>query len=699
MAVILGSTCFPLEAAAQIVRSTPLSVNPLGASIGLPLATPSPLTNQELSLSPPTLAVGSIPAPLDPLPFQAVAVNGVAAIAANVNVMGTHAIAIKPVMKPQPPQATPQKNALQQLYLESRIIVPSADEPPSQPVIPASASRRRALPTRFNSRLARWSGAAAVWSLYHDGVLVQRYAARLNDQSLTPARRSSSARLLASLGRVEAVPSLGWAFDHDPSEHVRRSALEALLHLTSAAEPKLLRTLKQNPRPGSRAAAASTLSFLVRHRESLEAVESLAAAGMLDPSEDVRLAAIGSLSLAMSPKALASLEWMLAHEPRPHMKSSLELAVAESRRRSQGLALQSYRPEQDEELSDTRGPLHEVALKRAIAVASIFVAVELAGGFLTGNVALKADSMHLAADQLINGAALFSIWMSRRPPNSRKSYGYLKVESVVGLLGAAAIAFMGFEMGLEAWRHLFNPGAAVTWSVALFALASLGANLCSALILWRHHGESLSMKGAFLHSLTDAIGSFGVIVSVAAAVLLGWAWVTPVATALIVALIAKTAWGLGKPAWDVLLDAVPAGTDLDRIEADLLAIPAELADDGADGHGLYPRGDEPRRGARVREGAAAREAWDQARDRAGSNDSLTDDGRGRLTLPGKTLTLKRYDGEEQILARACPPRAVRAPLRAGRERRLVAHGARVQRGDAAAERIRAEESRHGRTSL
>ena len=43
--------------------------------------------------------------------------------------------------------------------------------------------------------------------------------------------------------------------------------------------------------------------------------------------------------------------------------------------------------------------------------------------------------------------------------------------------------------------------------------------------------------------------------------------------AVIVALIVKTAWGLGKPAWDVLIDAVPEGIDLDRIESDLLAIP------------------------------------------------------------------------------------------------------------------------------
>lgn len=445
------------------------------------------------------------------------------------------------------------------------------------PVVPdgppeARTTRRRDLPQRFAGRLARWTGVAALWSVYRDGFLIQRYASSLSDQGLPAARRAASARSLASLGRIEAVPTLERVYENDASPRVRRAALVAMIRLARAAQPRLIRALKTNPRSGVREGAATMLSWIVRHSDAVEAVEALADAGMLDPAEDARLAAIHSLSLARSPKALAALEWMRGQETRPHMRSALELAVAEARRRQAGTELRRYRPPEDD-FADASAPLHEVALKRAIAVASIFVAVEMLGGFLTGNVALKADSMHLAADQLINGAALFSIWMARRPPNSRKSYGYLKVESIVGLLGAAAIAFMGVEMGVEAWRRLFTPGAAATWSVALFALASLASNLFSALILWRHHGESLSMKGAFLHSMTDAVGSVGVIVSAAAAILLGWAWVEPAAVALIVAMIVKTGWELGKPAWDVLIDAVPRGADLDRIEADLLAIP------------------------------------------------------------------------------------------------------------------------------
>lgn len=208
-----------------------------------------------------------------------------------------------------------------------------------------------------------------------------------------------------------------------------------------------------------------------------------------------------------------------------------------------------HRPGHDH--SHPEGGAHESALKRAMAVASFFIGVEMLGGYLTGNAALIADSLHLAADQVIIAAALFSAWLSRRSPASRPSL-FRKAEPFVGLLAAALIGFTGIHMGVEAVERLLDPGAAATWSVALFALASLAANLSSALILRRHHGKSLGVKGAFMVALTDTVGSIGVIVSAAASILFGWWWLEAVVVALIGLMIIRIAWGLGKPAWKAL---------------------------------------------------------------------------------------------------------------------------------------------------
>lgn len=584
VSVVVGSllaASVPLEASAQL-RSVVVESVPTVAPLALPVLSLNEAVLPSASLTAqyaPSLASFSAPV---------LTVPSLVPSALSVAVKPSLAAASKPALpvsgSPAAPSGTVVVRALTPALIsdgaalfDGAISAASAPEgPASGDAVPVGRSpRHREVPRRFTSRLARWTGVAALYSIYRDGVLVQRFAANLEDKSAPTSRRASAARLLGSLGRLEAVPTLAQAHENDPVPRVRRLALEAMLRILDENAASLMRSLKAHPRSGARGQAAATLGWLVGRSESpaaLEALEALGVAAMLDRAEDVRLAAITALAGAKSPRALATLEWMRANETRPHMRSAIELALADARRRAATVGLQRYRPPEDD-FADARGPLHEVALKRALAVSAVFVAIELVGGFTTGSTALKADATHLAADQLINAAALFSLWMGRRPPNSRKSYGYLKVESVVGLLGAGAIAVMGGEMAVEAWHRVFSGGAPLTWSVAAFALASLASNLFTALILWRHHGDSLSVKGAFLHSLTDAIGSVGVIVSVAAAMLFGLAWVEPVAVALIVVMIARTAWELGRPAWNVLIDAVPDGVDLDRVEADLLSIP------------------------------------------------------------------------------------------------------------------------------
>jgi cobalt-zinc-cadmium efflux system protein len=92
-------------------------------------------------------------------------------------------------------------------------------------------------------------------------------------------------------------------------------------------------------------------------------------------------------------------------------------------------------------------------------------------------------------------------------------------------------------------------------------------------MLHRHQEGSLGIRGAFLHALTDAVGTLGVMLAAAGSLLWGWSWLMPLATAAMVVMVLRVAWELGRPAWDVLLDSVPAGVDMDRLETDLGALP------------------------------------------------------------------------------------------------------------------------------
>ena len=64
----------------------------------------------------------------------------------------------------------------------------------------------------------------------------------------------------------------------------------------------------------------------------------------------------------------------------------------------------------------------------ALAITSVFLVAEVAGGILTNSLALLADAGHMATDVAALGLSLFAIWLARRPATPERSFGYLRAE-------------------------------------------------------------------------------------------------------------------------------------------------------------------------------------------------------------------------------------------------------------------------------
>jgi Co/Zn/Cd efflux system component len=182
------------------------------------------------------------------------------------------------------------------------------------------------------------------------------------------------------------------------------------------------------------------------------------------------------------------------------------------------------------------------ALGGSIAVGLTIAAVEYVGGAATGAVALQADALHMASDRVMDAAALASIRFGRGPSARH-------IEVGVGLLSALALAALGlFEMLPSAVSGFLHPAALSGWSVAGFAALSLFSNAVSAVILSRRQNGHLALRGAFLHASIDAIGALGIVAAAAASLILGWNYALPAVSALLVLLLLRAAWGLGRAA-------------------------------------------------------------------------------------------------------------------------------------------------------
>src|SRR5437868_3627003 len=85
--------------------------------------------------------------------------------------------------------------------------------------------------------------------------------------------------------------------------------------------------------------------------------------------------------------------------------------------------------------------------------------------------------------------------------------------------------------------------------------------------------DNLNVRGAWLHVLTDALGSAQTIVAGALIWAFGWLWADPVASILIALLVIYSSWSLLKESVDVLMEGVPKHLDVGEVRAALAGVP------------------------------------------------------------------------------------------------------------------------------
>jgi cobalt-zinc-cadmium efflux system protein len=213
------------------------------------------------------------------------------------------------------------------------------------------------------------------------------------------------------------------------------------------------------------------------------------------------------------------------------------------------------------------------AVRAGLVVSSLLCLGELVGGYLTNSLALMSDAAHLFGDVAALGLALFAIWIGARRASPQKTFGYYRAEILAALLNGVVLWVVVLFIGLEAWRRLAQPAPVAGGGMLAIAVLGLAANTFVARRLGEHQRYSLNLRGAYLHVLSDLIGSAGAAVAAGIILWAGWTAADAVAGALIAALILFSSWALVREAVDVLMEAVPAHVDLDALQRALERVP------------------------------------------------------------------------------------------------------------------------------
>jgi cobalt-zinc-cadmium efflux system protein len=206
-----------------------------------------------------------------------------------------------------------------------------------------------------------------------------------------------------------------------------------------------------------------------------------------------------------------------------------------------------------------------------------FVAIETVYGLAADSLALLADAGHNFSDV----GSLLLAWgatvLAARAPTPRRTYGWRRstvlasIASGLLLLGAIAI------IAVEAVGRLQSPAPVDGMTMIVVAGIGVLINTATALLFMGGRHGDLNIRAAFLHMAADAGISLGVVLGGVGVLLWGLAWLDPVLSLVIVAIIGWSTWALLREGLDLAIDAVPRGIDPVAVERYLGSRPGVVA--------------------------------------------------------------------------------------------------------------------------
>lgn len=212
-------------------------------------------------------------------------------------------------------------------------------------------------------------------------------------------------------------------------------------------------------------------------------------------------------------------------------------------------------------------------LSAALALIAGFMAVEVVVGILAHSLALLSDAAHMLTDAGALVMSLVVIRLMRRPSGGNLTFGLKRSEILSAQANGGTLLVLAGLIVYEGIHRLVTPPPAGGTAMLVVALAGIAVNVAATWQLARANRESMNIEGSFQHLLTDLIAF--VVTAIAGIVILatGWTRADGAASLFIAVVMLRSAFGLLRDSGRVLLEAAPAGTDVDEIGRALASHP------------------------------------------------------------------------------------------------------------------------------
>jgi len=202
-------------------------------------------------------------------------------------------------------------------------------------------------------------------------------------------------------------------------------------------------------------------------------------------------------------------------------------------------------------------------LLQALGVSLVITVAQVIGGLISGSLALLSDALHTATDAVALVASFIAVKLGEKPGTEKHTFGLKRAEIVAAAMNSGVLIGISIWLLFEAAQRFIHPEQIQAgWMIGV-AGVGLVANIINAILLQKGAKDNINMRSAYLHVLSDAVVSIGVILAGIAIMVLGegFSWIDPLLTVLISLWLIKESWGIVAESLRIIMMGAPEGVE------------------------------------------------------------------------------------------------------------------------------------------
>ena len=196
----------------------------------------------------------------------------------------------------------------------------------------------------------------------------------------------------------------------------------------------------------------------------------------------------------------------------------------------------------------------------------LFVVIEVIVGLFIHSLSLLSDAGHNLADVGALALSLLAFRLLKVKSNEHYTYGYRKTSILVALFNAMILLLSIGAIIYEAIHRFLNPEPISGTTISIVAGVGIVINAVTALMFFRDKDKDMNIKSAYLHLMSDAVVSLGLVIGGILIYFTQWFWIDSVLSIVVAIVILFSTWGLLKGSLRLSLDGVPEDIHLDELK-------------------------------------------------------------------------------------------------------------------------------------